>query len=251
MTTATAPAPTAVDILDEAMTAPPPPSLERTYFGQVVIVDAWACALIKGVGKVPFDPGIHEPRQRAIAVKLGIACESKDGTGYSVDQDAVTSSTEWREFTLPSIAAIGKDLKTLNGCYVQVSRKPTGVSYTNSSGEKKDRTALVFHAVYPDKDAIQTAADVFYTRPLPSKEEVEEAVQNIRKTPTPAPAQPAIAADRATLATFLDMLWQVAGQDKAKFVGLVQGQAHLAPFHDVTAPEMVKFVGDDYDDMPF
>lgn len=236
---------TTVDILDEAMTPSPPPSLERTYFGRVVIVDAWACTLVRGQGKVPFDPSQHTQRQKCIAIKLGIACESRDGNAYSVDQDVINSSKEWREFTLPSLQAIGKDLKSLQDCYVQVSRKPTGETYVNASGERKDRTALVFQSAYPDKLAMQAAADTFYFKPTPSAEAVEEAAKSIRKTPAPAPS-----VDRPQAAGFLDAMWAMSKQDKGVFWGLLKSNQLLAPHFTQpgnVAPELVPYLGELWD----
>lgn len=256
MTTTTATPTTALDALDAAMAPPPPPSLERTFFGQVVIIDAWHCALVKGLGKVPFDPGVHEERQKAVAVKLSVECQGLNGT-YSIDQDVLTSSKEWREFTLPSVQAIKKDLRSLMNCYVQAKRVPTGERYQNkTTGEWKDRTAIKFVAVYPDADTMKVAADVFYTprsqreaadQPAaPTATYVSSAAQSAQATPTPT-------VDRATAAQFLPSLWTAAGQDKQKFWEMVRTNPMLAPhFADYKTPEMVTYVGDDFDpEVPF
>jgi hypothetical protein len=251
MTTATATPAAAVDAYDAAMAPPPPPSLERTFFGQVVIVDPWFCALIKGVGKVPFDPNQHDPSKKAVAVKISIECQGQN-SAYSIDQDVLTSSKEWREFTLPSLQAIGKDLRSLANCYVQAKRVPTGERYQNkTTGEWKDRTAIKFVAVYPDADTMKAAADVFYTprsqreaadQPAaPTATYVSSAAQAAQVTPTPS-------VDRATAAQFLPSLWIAGGQDKQKFWELVRTNPMLAPyFADYKAPEMVQYVGDDFD----
>lgn len=243
------------DAYDAAMTAPPPPSLERTVFGEVAIVDPWFCVLQKGAGKVPFDGTIHDESQKRVSIKLGVACEGKDGTPYSVDQDVINASKEWREFTLPSLQAIGKDLRTLAGCFVQVKRKPTGERYQHkTSGEWRDKTALVFVAVYPDKDAMQAAADQFYTSvratAAPTADQFAAAQASVVKpgvTSQPAPAAPAATIDRATAAGFLPMMWMAAGQDKAKFYSMVIANPMLADFHNASAPEMVTYLGERYD----
>jgi hypothetical protein len=247
-------------LLDEAMTPPPPPSLEKTYFGQVVITDAYACVLQKGAGKVLFDPTFHAADQKRIAVKLGVQCIARDGSTYTVDQDVITSSKEWRDYTLPSLQRIQRDVRSLRDAYVQVTRKPTGEKYQHkTSGEMRDKTALVFDAVFADADAQQAAADVFYKRtPATDDPAIADAAAGIRKTPEPVPfvnppaAKPAADAppvDRTAAAQFLPIIWQMANQDKEAFFKAVCAQPNLAPFHQPNAPEMVAYLGENW--LPF
>ena len=247
--------------------APPsPPSEEKTYFGEVVLVDAWDCILERGKGKVIFDPSIHEAYRRVKAIKISVECTSKDGGTYTIDLDVISDSKEWR-LTYPTIGAIGRTVPTLKGSFVQVKRVPTGEHYTNkTTGEQKPKTTFKFIASYPDRDAMTAAADVFYT-PRAERLGVELAIvadlaeqsKSYNAPAAPQPAQPTAASapvatiDRATAATFLPMFWAQAAQDKGKFYEAVKTNPVTAPhFSDHTAPEMLAYLGDDFDpDLPF
>ena len=236
------------DVLDEAMM--PPVTLDRTYFGQVVIVDAYACVLRKGIGKLVFDPTQHGPDEKRIAIKIGIECQSLTNGGYTVDQDTINTGKEWREVTLPSLNKIARDLRSLQGAFVQFKRTPTGERYqAKASGEWKDKTALQFMAVYADADSMQAAADVFYT---PRNGDTAPGPVAAAPAPPAAPAAPAATStiDRATAASFLPVIWSAAGQDKNKFWDLVRKNAMLLPhFGDIRCAEMVQYLGDDF--LPF
>lgn len=189
---------------------------ERTYFGIVSIVDPWFCVLQKGVGKRPFDASADDINQRSTAIKLQIEVEKRDGTTYTIDQDVMDWSKEWREFTLPSIRQLGIDLRDLKNQYVQIKREATGETYTNKSNEVKDKSAIVFIAAYPDQEAMKAAADAFY------------APRN--GSPTPE-AQTAPATDttdsgeRAFARQTLDAMWTFCKGDKTKFLETLHANA--------------------------
>lgn len=227
---------TTVDVYAEAMTAVAPESLERTYFGQVVIVDPWACKLVRGAGKVPFSEGVDNPQDRVIAIKLSIQCASKDGGSYSVDQDEINSSKVW-QITRASIEAIGMDLRRLANTYVQVKRVGSKDYYTNkTTGERKEKQALKFVAVYPTLEAMQAAADAFYAPRNQASAATPVA------TPAPAPAAvPSV--NRDQLVQFLPVLWQQAAGNPQTFHVLIANNPMLAAHFNENSVEVCALTG--------
>ena len=229
---------TTVDVYAEAMAAVQPESLERTYFGQVVIIDPWACKLVRGAGKVPFSEGVDNPQDRVIAIKLSIQCQGKDGGSYTVDQDEINSSKVW-QITRASIEAIGMDLRRLNNAYVQVKRVGSKDFYTNkTTGERKEKQALKFVAIYPDADAMNAAADAFYT---PRNQ--APSVAPVAATPVAAPAPQMPSVDRSQLAQFLPVLWQQAGNNADTFHALIAANPTMAPHFNAQSVEVCLLTG--------
>lgn len=201
---------------------------ERTYFGLVAIIDPWFCVLQKGVGKRPFDASQDDINQRSTAIKLSVEVEKRDGTTYTVDQDTLDWSKEWREFTLPSLRQLGiTDLRTLKNTYVQIKRENTGEKYVNKSGEEKDKSAIVFIATYPSMEAMKIAADVFYTP---------------RNGATPAtPAAPVDDGEYAFAVQTLAMLWKAVKEDEDKFLQAITNNPMLVKYFTAESPEVRKF----------
>lgn len=122
------------------------------YWGEVQI-DMWFCVLQKGVGKVPFDPQLHDATKRVTAIDIQIIPLEDAGVNYEVKRGMIAESREWAGIVLPSIKALGVSTRELNGKYVHVRQKATGQTYTNNSGEVKDRTTFEFVKVFPDRAA--------------------------------------------------------------------------------------------------
>lgn len=241
----------AYDPYANAMTPVAQKPIEKTYFGEVVTVDAWNCMLIKGQGKVPFDPTIHDAQKMATAITLKIQCTRQDGTFYDVDQDTVNFAKDW-QMTLRSLQRVGKTLANLKGCFVQVKRKPTGEKYQDkTTGETRDRTGLDIVAVYPDAEALKVAADAFYaqfvkpTAPI-DPQAMAAAIASVNKPPVAAQAA-APAVNRKEAVDMIDLLWKMAAGDKPKFVALLQAQPLLKEFHKLDQPEVIAHLGANYD----
>lgn len=241
------------DAYDEAMQPVVDPSSSKAYFGQVVLVDAYACILQKGAGKVLFDANRHHADQKRIAIKLSVECRKRDGGTYTIDQDSINTGKEWREITQPSLLKLGQSLRTLNGQYVQVKRVPTGETYISKPkigpdgatipGELREKTALSFVAIYASADEAATAERAFYT---PRSERTGETAAPAPSAPQ-APAQPAVApADdeaRKQAASFLPMLWQMAAGDPSKFYKDLAANPVLSQYFDYESPEVEAITG--------
>lgn len=234
-----------------------PPTGEKTYFGEVTIVDHYDVALVKGVGKVVFDPLQHREDQKAKLIIITISCKDKQDAVYTVTQEAINSSKEWRK-TYPSLAKIGATVPTLLGRWVQMKKAPTGETFVSKqTNETVNKTAFVFVEAYPDEETMKAAQEAFYAKfrqasgdgesePQGATPRIQAVTQNVVGTPVEAPA-PAI--DRTTAAGFLPALWAAASQNKEKFYQSVRTNAMLAAHFDHVSPEMVPYLGEDY--IPF
>lgn len=143
-----------LDVANEATLAP------QVYFGQILL-DAYFCALVKGIGKVPFDPAQHEKRFTAINLTLAPFAGSK--ATYQIEREYVAEFKEWAGTVLPSIRALGLTPTSINNRWVKAEMVKTG-TYTKN-GEVKDLTSPKIVTVFESEEACANAANAFFTRP--------------------------------------------------------------------------------------
>jgi hypothetical protein len=168
------------------------------YFGQVLI-SAWYCALVKGSGKVPFDPGQHDKKFTAIDLTLAPTANSK--ATYTIERQYIAEFKEWAGTVLPSLHALGSSPMAVNQKWCHVEMVKTGTYQKN--GETKDLTSPRFLAVYTTEADCEAAAASFFGKP----QEEEQAFDHT------APAQngnlhPAAAGEPnlATVQAFVNIL---------------------------------------------
>lgn len=153
------------DPLESADTATLAP---REYYGEV-LVDTWYCALVKGVGKVPFDPTQH--KSRFTAIKIDIVPLADSGISNPIGREMIAESKEWVNFTLASLKALNIKTADIRNKWAKVGFAPTGEKYTNQAGETKEKTALMFLAIYPDEATCRKAFEAEHgtgaTPPVP------------------------------------------------------------------------------------
>lgn len=142
------------------------------YYGQVKI-DAWPCVLVKGTGKLPFDPALHTEDQRRTAVDMMIIPLAEMNVSWDVSRNLIAESREWASIVLPSIKSLGISLRELNGRWAHVTLEETGQTYTGRDGATRSRTTFKFLAVYN------------------TEAECRAAYQAASGAGTPAPATPA------------------------------------------------------------
>ncbi len=151
------------DPFDSADKAQPRETGNKHYFGSV-LVDAWHAVLVKGEGKVVFDPARHSADQRVTALEIVVTpLPRAGGVDYQIKREMIAESNEWAKIVKPSLEKLGTNLKALQNRYVQVELVETGRSYVNKSGETKKNTTFRFVAVYDDQGACQAACDGFYS----------------------------------------------------------------------------------------
>ncbi len=229
------------DPMDSAMTAQP---LERTriFFGQCA-VDVWYCALVKGTGKVPFDPAVH--KSRCTAIDIVISPLPNSPAQFNVDRKMIAESNEWAKIVLPSLKALSSDLRHINNRWVQIDQVPSGGKYMNKAGEEKERTTVKFLAIYATEQECQAAADAFWA----ARRQAEEAEPDETASAKPAPAQPAPqpaapdnASQRETALKFLPALWKASNYDPQVFADKIKKMPLIADHFKISDPEVVAIV---------
>lgn len=142
-----------IEAADNATLAP------REYFGQV-LVDTWFCALVKGVGKVPFDPAQHQ--KRFTAIKIDVVPLPESGITNPIAREMIAESKEWVSYTLASLRALNVRTADIKNRWARVTFVPTGDHYKNAAGEDKEKTALKFLAIYMDEATCRAAYESEY-----------------------------------------------------------------------------------------
>lgn len=111
--------PTEFDPFDSINAPYVPPPLE--LWGMVEI-NAWACALVSGVGRVPYsDPAL----KRYTAIDIFVQSLPEQGITKPKQQECnmLYESDEWNKITLASINALGiTDVRTLNGKWARIEK---------------------------------------------------------------------------------------------------------------------------------
>jgi len=221
------------DPFDDAMNAEYKP-LSRTFFGDIA-VDIYYAVLVKGVGKVPFDPNQHDQDKRVTAITLTINPLPGSKAQYAVERELIAESKEWAQITKPSLRGLNTDLRAINGKWAQVELVPTGQKYTNKNGETKERTAIKFLAVFNTEDECQQASDAFW------------ATRGNGNDPATTPAANGNGngqsdAERLTAQKFLAPLWVASGKDMNKFAQALASNPLTSKYFDLNSPEVLAVV---------
>lgn len=130
-----------LDILNEEVVAP---SFE--LWGQAYVT-VWKAALVKGQGKVEFDPVMH--KRMVWAIDLSIIPFS-GANARTAERSMIQTSNEWK-LTQASIKELGVVPSEVDQQFVKISFKPTGETYVNAAGEEKNKTYIHFEKIYPDE----------------------------------------------------------------------------------------------------
>lgn len=193
------------------------------WFGQVYI-DVWACVLRKGTGKVPFDPTQHNVNDRLTAIKMEVIPLAEHNVGFTLMREMIAEFGSWPKVTLPSIKALGVDLRTVDKAWVSVELKPTGRKYTSNSGETKDETTFAVLAVFKDQAACQEAFTIF------------NAGQEDHTAPATAPAENG--KEKEVASQFLKPLWNASNGNQDMMAEMLAGNPLTSKFFTINSPEV-------------
>ena len=127
-----------LNILDQPVLSP-----SYEIWGQVSVA-VWKAALVKGQGKIPFDPAVHNNMVYAIDLSV-VPLNIQDAK--LAERSLIQTSKEWK-LTQESIQATGVQPSEIDGKYVRIKFEPTGETYTNSNGETKNKTYMHFTKVF-------------------------------------------------------------------------------------------------------
>lgn len=136
---------------------PPKPVYEN--YGQMK-VNAWFCALIKGQGKVAWDPNSLDPNtgnppRRYTAIDMSL--EALADQPIQIDRTMLAEFGEWPEIVLPSLKNIGiTSLQALNNQWVRCEMVPTGRTY-EKDGETKNATTFKFLQIFANEAECRAA----------------------------------------------------------------------------------------------
>ena len=146
-------------VMDDPFDSADNPQLRpREYYGQLNI-DAHYVKLIKGQGKVPWDPEVDSVDGRFTSVTMILTPLADCGLSFSLQRDMIAESTEWARIVLPSIRAQGiQSAKLADGRWVRMVQEPTGRKYRpKSGGEEREATTFKILEAYADEEACRAA----------------------------------------------------------------------------------------------
>lgn len=181
----------------------------QAYFGQVQC-DAYGAVLIKGQGKVAFNPQVHKPENRVTAISISIQTIAEQTVNFPLVRDMIAESPAWIKVVMPSFKALGlTSARELNGKWAKVEMVPSGRKYEKKdrntgkpTGEMAEETTFKFLAFYKD-GAEARAAFLGGNQPADAS------------APSAAPVS-ANSAERATALAFLKAFmpkWAPTGQE--------------------------------------
>lgn len=157
----TTPATPVIDPWARAMNPPPPAPSE--IFGKCLI-NVWLCSLVKGQGKVPYEPGQLDPNtgkelRPLTAIEVAIHKLDAKPEDQPLYRQYIAEFGEWPDLVLPNLREIGlKDLKALHEAYVHAQLVATGQKYTNKNGEEKGSTAFKFIKIFANEAECRQAS---------------------------------------------------------------------------------------------
>jgi hypothetical protein len=228
---------------DVAMNPPKPTS---EWYGQIM-VNAWFCALQKGVGKIAWDPNVvdanGQPLRRYTCIDLSLQPITNGDQVYPIERSVLAEFGEWVDICLPSLKDVGiTNLQALNNTWIRCEMVATGRTYTNNNGETKDATTFKFLQVFADEATCRAACAAAHG-----------GNGNGSVNGVTAPAQAATPAngngntkERETALKFLkpyvQNAWKKSGGDldkaRAELAPMLANQALLAKYFTVDSPEV-------------
>lgn len=221
------------------------------WYGQINL-NAWFCTLVKGQGKIPWDPNLvdpvtGQPARRYTCIDLSLA-PITDQPINNIERSMLAEFGEWVDITLPSAKEIGlTNLQALNGAWVCCEMAPTGRTYTNSAGETKNATTFKFLRLFENETACRAAHQA--ARGGNGATETP-GVQS--QTPAPTTGNSNGSRERETAQKFLkpyvENAWRQSGQDLDKarqaLAQMIAGQPLLAKYFTVDSPEALELLAE-------
>lgn len=206
----------------------------QAYYAMVQC-DAWPCVLVKGQGKVAFNPQIHKIENRVTAIDISLQSLAEQNVNFPLVRNLIAESPAWIKIVMPSFKALGlASARELNGKWAKIEMVPSGRKYEKKdrntgklTGEMAEETTFKFLAFYADEAAARAA--------------YLGGAQPADAAPTAAPAS-ANSAERATALAFLKALlpkWAPTGQELDAVEKGIAANAVLARHFNVQSPEVI------------
>lgn len=194
----------------------------QTFAGRVSIA-AWTCVLLKGQGKVPYDPQQHQGMRTSTAIEITI--EPLDPTRPLIQRDMLNWTADFKSVVRPAIEALAPRIAELVNLPLEQVNPLKGLNGLWVSGEFVPR---------PDNKAGETWTTLKFLAVYGSEAECRAAIEG-PATPVAPTADP----QRAALAAFLPALWAQAGKNPDAFHKLIAGNPILAPHFNEQSIEVM------------
>lgn len=221
------------------------PQFSNIIWGQCE-AKSWWCVLEKGVGKVKFDPQMHNPDLRRTAIDITIRPLVEMGLTFDLARNMIAESYEWAGVVLPSIRDLGISSKQLNGSWVKVQtvtltdKGGNAITYTDKNGTVKEKTTLKFLGIF--KDEAECRADYLANSGKAPKQNTEYAEKNGNGNGNGNK-------ERETALKFLKVYVENAcrGQNdlqaiRASLASQIASQPLISNFFTVDSPEVVQMI---------
>lgn len=161
----------------------------NAFYGQISL-DMWPCVLIKGQGKVPFDPTRDPEDNRRTAVDIAITPLAGSRAQFSIVRSIIAQSPEWYKHIWPSLKALGlTNPKQAVGKWCKLERVPTGKTYrSNRDGVERDELVIKFLALYDTEDECRAAYEADTGQPASASDDDEPipGFEDVRTNAAPA-----------------------------------------------------------------
>lgn len=216
-----------IDPFDSANNAQVP---SKNFFG-LNMFDMYYCALIKGQGKVPFDPNMHQSAQKRTAVNISIAPLTGSKATFPIERQLIAEFGDWPEVIMPSIRALGLTAREMNGKFVKVELVPTGTYVKN--GETKQLTTPRYLEVFADEATCQAASDTIFSKA--NTEQLDEEA-------FPAKAPNGNNPERDIALKFLPALITQAGKEPSKVAELLASNNLVGKYFNLNSPEVINLI---------
>ncbi len=213
------------------------PTLPNFDLWGMVEINAYACALVKGQGKVPFDPTVHDKRFTGIDIYIQPLAEIDVKYPKTYEEHLVAEFPDWAKITLPSIKAAGyANVREINGKWARVARVPNGKKYPkkdsagNPTGDMAEETTFKFVEFFNTEDDCRKA--YIAAGGTPSSNGATG-----RNVPTSEPVTGPDDQERATAYAFLKVIVGNAAKGKATFAEAKEAVGSAIP----NFPPVAKF----------
>jgi hypothetical protein len=219
------------------------------FYGELS-VECWFCALIKGQGKVPYDPTIHD--RRSTAIDIAVVPLAEHNMTNTFERQTLDWARDWARITWPSLKVLGvtslRDIKS--GKWCKFTWTGTGEKYRvkdedGNEGEERERTGFKFLALYDSEDECRAAYYADTGKTPPDNEGVSD-IPGFESKPQPTQAAPDNGNGKAreTAIQFIKAFAKMSRYDVEATRKACANQTAITNVVDINSPEFVEIVAE-------
>lgn len=206
-------------------------------FGNVT-VEARFVVLVKGQGKLDFDPQVHEMSQRRTEIKVTCYPLPESGLTYFDQREIIAESREFSTVVWPSAKALGcKTIRDMHERYTRYELVQTG-QYTKRDGTTGTLTTIKFHEAYADHAACLAAYNEARGNVHTAQDDDNGAGDiDMSASGNPNNTDPV---EKETAKQFLAVLVKMHGADDTALAAAIAGTPMVSKFFTVASPEVAE-----------